>query len=97
SQTWELGVGIDDLPSSSGFAIAPNPASDLLAITLNAPASDNTSIQVNDAQGRLVLMATVRAGAQRTELDLAALASGTYQVNLRGEHDIATRRLVVAR
>ena len=97
SQTWELGVGIDDVPSSSGFAIAPNPATDLLAITLNAPASDNTSIQVNDAQGRLVLTATVRAGAQRAELDLAALASGTYQVNLRGEHDIATRRLVVAR
>lgn len=97
SQTWELGVGIADVPSGSGLSIAPNPASDALILTLDRPASENTSVQVIDAQGRLVITRSMRAGVQRVELDVADLASGTYHVSVRGEREMAQRLLVITR
>jgi len=97
AQTWELGVGVDEVSSGSDFTVAPNPASDLLTISLNGPAVGSTLFHVVDAQGRSVIVRTMRSGVQRMELDVAAWAPGTYHVHASNAQGTAQRLLVITR
>lgn len=97
TQVWELGVGVEEAGSGSAFEIVPNPAADVLSLTFGEGAQGAATVDLIDAAGRRVLTKALSRGAQRVQLDVSALAPGTYQVLLRTEQFAARRSVVVAR
>jgi PKD repeat protein len=97
SQTWELGVGLADVPTGSSFGIAPNPAANFVTISLNPRDTGGASVDLIDAQGRLVMNRSMRDGEPRLVLDVSDLASGTYHVGMRTQLGTAQRLLVITR
>lgn len=74
-----------DKPSSLGISgIYPNPASSMVNIRVDAPASDKVTVLVRDISGRLVMQqeASVSTGSNTISLATASLPGGTYTVNL---------------
>ncbi len=74
------------------IALAPNPASDRMTI-FGTVAGD--AITVVDASGRQGLR--MKATADRTELDLAAMANGAYRVIVRSRAAVRALPLIIAR
>jgi len=71
-----LSVGLREHTNSISFVIAPNPAS--TSITLHGLPPTATALLVHDILGRTVM----RANARSTWLDVEALPSGTYTVQV---------------
>lgn len=83
-------VGIADR-SDAEFSIAPNPATDLIAI--DAPdLSGTTVITIIAADGRIVMQQPVNfGGSQRVMLDISSLRAGVYTLSIG---DLAGQKLV---
>lgn len=64
------------------LSLSPNPAQDLLRISLEAPVARDATYQVLDAQGRMVQHGKWAAGKQELLLDLKSLAAGSYWLQL---------------
>jgi len=87
--------GIEE-PERPVLKVYPNPATDLVLVQLDGFSGDRVQLHLRDAVGREV--ATVRlspANGMRAQLDLSALASGTYTVQASGEAMRLTRVLQV--
>lgn len=65
--------------------VYPNPARDLIHLTMEIPADGNHDWAILDGSGRAVLRgnATLAKGLQRTEIPLGDLDAGAYQFVLR--------------
>jgi spore coat protein H len=68
----------------------PNPANDYLVIEAQAPSYE---IYIQNLSGRMVMQTTARAKA--TRLDISQLPKGLYLVLVKGEHFVATEKLVL--
>lgn len=78
----ECTMGTED-PHTSAFSIYPNPANNILNLSLpgNSALSSYTII---DVTGKILLSGTVTA--PQTPVDIASLAQGTYIIKLAGEN-----------
>ena len=85
-------------PTGPQFLLSPNPAGRFVRITTELAADVRFEITVLDALGRSVAnYRNYRSGAP-IELDLSALAAGSYYVRLRtAAGEAGTRRLVLVR
>ncbi|MFN3952376.1 MAG: T9SS type A sorting domain-containing protein [Thermaurantimonas sp.] len=95
------GVGQSEhLNSLSNIRIFPNPANNKTLVHLlfeNSHAGQYT-LDITDITGKVVKVQSlgfVGEGSQRVEINTSDLAAGTYLVNVRGVHGIASQRLVV--
>lgn len=91
-------VGIKELPLQSTVLINniyPNPASSSLTINLNNKDSETLAIEIRDMMGRTVLTKSVAAkiGDNQTEVNVSALAQGTYILCVTDSHQLQTKRL----
>ena len=82
--------GLAEVTAHAGFAVAPNPASNMTQITAS-PSIDQ--LTVRDAQGRVVEQHFVQG--DRFMLDAHALSSGVYMVQVSNARGTATQRLVI--
>lgn len=90
---WNSGVGIEDAVAIS-FELFPNPtANELYFRTENA--LPVRTVQLTDLSGRTVMRRNINATAGR--LDVSALTSGTYLMQLRVGDMLQTERFVVQR
>ena len=80
-----------------GAVIAPNPTNGRLSVQLPAMLNEAGQLQVIDLLGQVVYRATLPSGLQRTDLDLGALAEGTYLLDLTSGTDHLVRRIVLQR
>ncbi|MFN0030776.1 MAG: T9SS type A sorting domain-containing protein [Flavobacteriales bacterium] len=71
-------VNMDELTSEKVLSIYPVPADDLLNVLLPTYLHEQSTIEVMDALGQLVL--TIRPTSELATIDIAALASGQYIV-----------------
>ena len=79
-------------------APSPNPASDVVRITLAADPTVPARATVTDALGRRVLsLPDVPAGATALELDVSRLVPGVYTVRVEHDGAVATHALTVVR
>ncbi len=67
------------------FELSPNPSSDLLWIEVASSLSPRSSVQIFDAQGRLVRQFQLQ-GAQTFQMDISDLHRGIYVLQLRDEN-----------
>lgn len=91
-------VGIKEIPLQSSVLISnifPNPASSSLTIDLNNKDSESLSIEIRDMMGRTVLTKTLAAklGENQTEINVSALAQGSYILCVTDSHQLQTKRL----
>ena len=84
-----------DAAAALGFTVAPNPASEMVAISLSK-ASGAASVVVTDLTGAVVASRSFEA-ASGTELNVANLAAGAYLVQVRTLQGTATHKLMIAR
>lgn len=81
-----LGLGLSDRTEPS-WTMAPNPTTD--KVRINGSFNDRLRITIHDGAGRVVARAEGMG-----ELDLTALAPGSYMVRIEADEERSTRRLV---
>lgn len=81
-------LGMDEHDAAS-FAIAPNPASDIVSISAE---QQFDGVTILNAEGKVVK--TLEVSGTNAEINVADLTPGVYIVQLSGSESIAQRRLV---
>jgi serine protease AprX len=84
------GVGENEL---SFFSMWPNPANDVLNVTLDSGLEDNAALEMYDVQGRLVL--SNKLLTQNSSVAINALNSGIYIVKITNGVKTATKKLII--
>jgi serine protease AprX len=84
------GVGENEL---SFFSMWPNPANDVLNVTLDSGLEDNAALEMYDVQGRLVLRNKLLT--QNSSVTINALNSGIYIVKITNGVKTATKKLII--
>lgn len=81
-QPFEISLitGTDELEVGFGVQLYPNPATDAVVLELGPDAPTGLLHRLFDARG--AIMAEGRLGADRTIIDLAGLAQGTYVLSI---------------
>jgi glucose/arabinose dehydrogenase len=74
-------------------ALYPNPSTEAVTLDLSGLPATTYSIRLSDLRGRLLLSTTGRGG-QVLDLPVSALPAGSYQLQLLGENQARTLRLV---
>jgi hypothetical protein len=86
-------TGIGDL-TELPMRVYPNPARDV--VTMELEASGTVQYRVLDALGREALQGSVAAGGTlRHSIDVGALSTGLYQLEVRSVQGIATARVII--
>lgn len=86
-----VSIGMDENLASTGFGLFPNPASSTMTITMENSPSARSTVEIFDAQQRLVLSKGITA--DRTDLDVSGLEAGMYFARIGG----GMRKFLVAR
>lgn len=92
-------VGISQVEQQTKFMLYPQPASSLLNIAFEAPATEGAQLMIFDLSGRLVnsVYYDLVAGGQNIQYNTTELMPGYYVFSLHGENINARGRFVVAR
>jgi hypothetical protein len=86
-------INIEELNESGNWNIYPNPADDMLFVQIADP-NDYTRISMRDLTGKLLSDQLV-SGRELLSLNISALASGIYLLELHGTDSIETRKLTI--
>ena len=88
---------LDEGLSKDKFILYPNPASDYLTIAYDEVKSlDNVSIRISNLMGQLVLEEALSFNGVSVSIDVSALSTGIYQVELlRGGDKLLKDKLVI--
>lgn len=86
----------------NGFVVEslrPNPANNKVTVQVVSLADQNATVSVTDMLGREVSSQAwqISEGFNGTDIDLTALAIGTYNVIVRSQNQYFTKKLVVSR
>ena len=100
-QLWENNgnIGIGETSTVSFTSVHPNPANDVLNVSIGLEGVKGLRWQVIDATGRLALDRFVgdRTGQVRDRLDVSALAEGAYVLRATWKGGSAEQRFTVVR
>jgi hypothetical protein len=78
--TCDLTLGVNDNEAVQLFSAYPNPVSDVLTIQVpQSVINQNTSIEIRNAEGRLVLIENT-LGRHSVQIDMSEFPSGVYTV-----------------
>jgi hypothetical protein len=77
-------AAITDQVLTSRLDVFPNPTSSVVNIQFNAPSSGRLSYRLMDVTGRMILenVANVKPGSTTQQIDIKALASANYMLNV---------------
>ena len=91
---FEIRVGIDDADASHAFTITPNPARDIVTVTL-ADGCDraHATLVLRDALGNE--LRRLAPSAHKTAIPLQGLPAGTYLLTLSTPQGSSTQKLVI--
>ncbi len=88
---------IEDIRKSAGFEVYPNPAKNLITVTLRNDFQGPVNINIYDFTGRLASSGSVlKAGGILThEIDISSLEKGIYMIDLRQGDKSSMERLII--
>jgi len=93
-----LDTAVDDFVDEQNFEVLPNPASDVVMVTLNLEdTAEEMQITIVDITGRLIQERTLsnRSLRVREQMDISDLESGVYLVNvIFNNRDIITKKMI---
>jgi PKD repeat protein len=89
-------VGVADGLNDGGLQLWPNPARNMLKVSLLLPSSMPLQLKVRDMAGRCVHLSdvTMASGTWTSQLDIASLAAGMYMLEVQGDGLHAMRKFV---
>ncbi|NNF21126.1 MAG: T9SS type A sorting domain-containing protein, partial [Saprospiraceae bacterium] len=93
-----LNTNVEDiLIDPSVLSIAPNPASDIVRVTLDSEElKGKVKLEITDIMGRKILEKNIDSqDLINYEVDLAELQDGSYVLTLRSEEKLVSRKLIV--
>jgi len=88
-----------DLSKLSISSLIPNPASDVVSVTMESASSRDIELILVDLTGKIVLEENVinTNDKKSINLDVSNIASGAYLLSLKSNNEIATRKLIISR
>lgn len=92
-------TGIGDLKTKGGeMRIFPNPATDMLTISLNSDIAEPTEIVVYDIMGRKIINAVMNFdGHSPLFMDVSSFTKGVYILSAKNSHFSMTKRFSVGK
>jgi hypothetical protein len=84
-------ASINEVENTFGFSVYPNPASDVINISLNK--TTNASISVIDITGKVVK--TLSLNGLTTSVNTSNLMSGVYYVTITDGTSVATEKVII--
>lgn len=76
-------------------SISPNPAGTFFTLSLAAPASATTPVELMDLTGKVVLSETLAAATAQARIDVSDLANGIYVLRFSENGTVVTKRIAV--
>lgn len=89
-----VALGIGDAAPAEMIVIYPNPASDVLNISMEGVAI--SGITLTDMQGRVVRTAAMQS-AKAANINVSGLANGMYLLNMQSDNGTITRKISVGK
>ncbi|HEX5001281.1 MAG TPA: T9SS type A sorting domain-containing protein [Bacteroidia bacterium] len=74
--------------------LSPNPAVDIITLTVAHPLVQNTSIVIYDISGRVVYKQKFEKNAKRLEIDISSLVNGSYCIKLTDRSNTKSLKFV---
>lgn len=97
---WNVGVEENAATQTMPASIYPNPTSGLTAVNFTTNATSQVEITIVDVTGKKVMdvnTGSYAKGEHSVFFDATNLNNGIYFVNIKGENEVATKRLVIAK
>ncbi len=97
---WNVGVEENAATQTMPASIYPNPTSGLTAVNFTTNTTSNVVITIVDVTGKKVMdvnSGNYAKGEHSVFFDATNLNNGIYFVNIKGENEVATKRLVIAK
>jgi hypothetical protein len=85
------------LHNKSGVLVYPNPTNNVLNVRLLNAFTNNSSFQVIDITGKVLLQTNVKVGQSTLELNVANLASGKYFLKIVSNNSVYTESFMVTK
>lgn len=90
------GTGKTDETTNTFFHLSPNPATNEVSVSFdNSDIGDNATIAIYNIAGQQVIQKSIEENRGTFMLDVSALASGIYLVQLRTQQGTQTAKLVI--
>lgn len=90
-----VNAGIKDYTADNTVIVSPNPATNLITVTI-MNAKDFNQLLLSDVTGRvLVDKAIDKSNADKIQIDLSAFTKGVYFVKLMGNTKLVTKQFVI--
>jgi photosystem II stability/assembly factor-like uncharacterized protein len=90
--TYSNSSGIPEMHKPVGFIIFPNPAQDLIQLSVDNSKAPFQEVIITDSNGRQLL--DFKAMNNESNIDVSGLASGVYTVHVIKENNIEVRKLI---
>jgi len=87
-------TGVPEDQDGQAFFVYPSPTAGLLNVRLSAPPGVNSTLDVLDITGRVVLHRQVQLGTVTLQLSVQSLAEGTYCARLESATEVCTQRFI---
>jgi len=88
-------VNTNDQDITSGMEIFPNPARNLVNLSLQRPLATRADVRLLNAQGQVMQQYQMATGQQQLEMNTAALSAGVYLVELNAEESVHTQKVII--
>lgn len=92
------GTGIEEHSTIISFQLDPNPSQqDIVTLTLNSLQEQDAALSITDVTGKEVQRGslTMTRGTSKHVLHTGTLPKGIYFVQVKGDHSLAVRKLIV--
>lgn len=93
-QIQQFPSGIHEPGKTLSFALTPNPAKDLLRLTLSEALEADAQVYLQNTAGQLLRSRTLPAGAQHLTIETGDLPAGVYVVTLKGKAGLGIKKVV---
>ncbi len=92
---YDPSVGVHDIVKiNDGLSIYPNPVSDILNLEITDINTENISINILDASGRLVSNESANFSNGESKIDLSKLTRGTYFIKVNDLNKTTIRKII---
>ena len=88
-------VGTKDLLNGLVFDLAPNPADEMLRLTLNEPLTADALVSMYNAAGQLVHSWSLASGNTYLPMQVSDLPEGVYAVSIENEAVKGVKKVVI--
>ena len=92
-----LGVEESTLSNELELTVYPNPASNLVTLSVTSINSERATIEIRDSLGKLISSSVmnVNAGLNTILIDVSNLNSGVYHLSLLAKNQVVSESVVI--